>query len=164
MSPAEGPAARDRRDWGRRLFTPGDRRIVRSLTEALFCDQDASGALVPASPELVDRVTDELDLLAGAGSSDLRRGFRVLLVVIQWLPLFIVGAFSRMSELSLARRLAYLEALEHCRIGLLASLLMAFKIPMTMVAYELGPELRSTGFDRRTLGTRRALPMTRNAA
>ena len=68
-------------------------------------------------------------------------------------------AFSRASRLPLARRVYYLDKLEHCKIALLAMLLVAFKLPITMIAYEMGPELRLTGFDRETIATpRRIIP------
>jgi hypothetical protein len=37
----------------------------------------------------------------------------------------------------------------------LATLLVAFKLPLTMLAYEMDPELHSTGFDRATTATPR---------
>jgi hypothetical protein len=143
------------RDWDRRAFSPKRRRTIAALVEALFSDEDERG-LVPASPELVTRVTDEFDLLVGAGSIDLRRGYRVFLWLIEWLPIFILGVFSRASRLSLGRRLAYLQRLEHAKIPHLATLLVAFKLPLTILAFEQGPELRSTGFDRESLSAPRA--------
>jgi len=146
--------SRDSRDWGRRVLTPSRRRTIFALTEALFCTEDDRG-LVPPSREFCDRVVEEFDLLIGAGSSDLRRGYRVLAFLIEWLPLFFIGALSRASRLPLARRLAFLDRLEHARIGLLATLLVAFKLPLTIIAFERPPELRLTGFDRETLASRR---------
>jgi len=96
-----------------------------------------------------------MDLLIGAGSPDLRRGFRFLTWLIDWLPVLVIGAFSRASRLPLERRLAFLDALEHARIGLLTTLLIAFKLPLTMIAFETGPELHLTGFDRETTFSRR---------
>jgi hypothetical protein len=63
-----------------------------------------------------------------------------------------------MSRLPLGRRVAYLEALEGSRIGLLSMLLLAFKVPLCIPAFEEGEELLSTGFDRATTATRRRLP------
>src|SRR4051812_32770378 len=115
------------RDWGRRAFSKNQRRIVSALVQALF-SSESDGTLAPAPPALSDRVTDEFDLMIGAGSTDLRRGFRILVWLIEWLPIVVLGAASRASRLSLARRLSYLDRLEHAKLGLLATLLIAFKI------------------------------------
>jgi hypothetical protein len=64
-----------------------------------------------------------------------------------------------MSRLPLERRVAYLEALESSRVGLLAMLLVAFKVPLSIPAFEEGDELASTGFDRPTTASRRRLPV-----
>ena len=151
------------RDWGRRAFSPARRRTIASLVEALFSDESAAG-LVPAPAELTARVADEFDLLVGAGSTDLRRGFSLLAFLVEWLPLFVLGELSRASRLPLARRLAYLHRLEHSKLALLATLFIAFKLPLTMIAFELTPELGLTGFDRATISTpRRALKMAEAA-
>ena len=130
------------------------RQTIAALAEALFCTEDEKG-LVPASPELCDRITEEFDLLIGAASGDLRRGYRLFSWLIEWLPIFFLGTLSRASRLPLPRRLAYLDRLEHASIGLLATLLVAFKLPLTIIAFEQAPELRVTGFDRDTLATPR---------
>lgn len=145
------------RDWGRRAFSPSARNTLRALIEALFSDEHPDTGLEPARPELADRVVDEFDLYIGAGSSELRRGFRFLVLAIEWLPFFVVRSFSRASRLPLSQRIAYLQALEHSTLGLLTMLFVGLKLPLTMIAYETGPELRSTGFDRPSLGSRRVL-------
>jgi hypothetical protein len=142
------------RDWGRRAFGPARRRSIAALAEALFSSETPEG-LVPAPPALAERVADEFDLLVGAGSSDLHRGFRLLAFLVEWLPIFVLGEASRASRLSLARRLAYLHRLEHAKIALVATLFVAFKLPLTMIAFEVGDELGSTGFDRATISTAR---------
>jgi hypothetical protein len=142
------------RDWGRHAFSPARRRSIAALAEALFSDENEDG-LAPAPAGLCERVAEEFDLLIGAGSSDLRRGFRVLAFLVEWLPILVLGDLSRASRLPLGRRLAYLYRLEHARFALIATLFIAFKLPLTMIAYELGPELASTGFDRATISTPR---------
>ena len=142
------------RDWGRRALSPARRRTIAAVAEALFCTENERG-LVPAPRELTERITDEFDLLIGAGSPDLRRGFRLFGWLVEWLPLFFLGVLSRASRLPLDRRLAYLERLEHARWGLFAALLVSFKIPLTFIAFEQEPELRVTGFDRETISTSR---------
>jgi hypothetical protein len=146
---------KDSRDWGRRVFSAARRRTIFALVEALFSSEDTEGKLAPARPELAERITDEFDLLIGAGSVDLRRGYLVLAWLIDWAPVFFIGVLSRASRLPLARRLEYLDRLEHAKIALVATLLVAFKIPLTILAFEQSPELGLTGFDRDTLATRR---------
>lgn len=150
------------RDWGRRALSASSRAVVRALVDALFSDEDDDSGLSPARPDLAERVVDEFDLFIGAGSTDLRRGFVLLLLAIEWLPFFAIGAFSRASRLPLARRLAYLQALEHSKLGLFTMLFVGLKLPLTMLAFETGPELRATGFDRPSLGSRRGLHILRS--
>jgi len=152
MNPGEVPSSRD---WGRRAFSPKRKRSIAAVAEALLSDEDEQGQVVAPPQQLTDRVADEFDLLIGAGSSDLGRGFRILAWLIEWLPLFMIGAFSRASRLTLARRVRYLDAIEHAKIALLATLFVAFKLPITLIAFEVGPELRLTGFDRETTATPR---------
>jgi len=162
-SPIESPEAKapesariPKRDLGRRAFSPKTLRTVAAVSEALLADETEAGLQAPRA-ELVGRISDEFDLWIGAGSPDLRRGYRVLIALVEWLPLFILGVFARASRLSLASRLAYLERLERAPFALLASLVAAFKVPVTMLAFELDPELRLTGFDRATVSTPRTL-------
>ena len=100
-----------------------------------------------------DRACSAFDHAVGRSGPDLRRGFAVLSFVLEWLPLLVVGAPSRMSKLPMDWRIAYLEALESSRIGLLAMLMVAFKVPLCIPAFEEGDEvrltaLRSTSTDR----------------
>ncbi len=132
--------------------------------EAMLADEDAEGRLVPGSPEACERGVAWLSAATQQASSDVRRGFGVLAFLLEWLPLFVVGSPHRMTRLSLAERLRYLEALEQSRFGLLAMLLMAFKVPMGIAAFEQGEELRSTGFDRETTASRRSLTMAASGA
>jgi hypothetical protein len=159
----DGHDAADR-DWGRRGLSRHAVAVARSVVEALLSDEDPARGLVPPRAELVSRVVDEFDLLLGAGSPDIHRGFWLILFLVEWLPLFVIGAFSRTTRLPLARRVAYFEALEHTRIGLFAALVVGLKIPLSMIAYEVDPELRLSGFDRPTISSRRTLPIVRKAA
>ena len=61
--------------------------------------------------------------------------------------------------LSIDERVRYLEALEQSRIGLLSMLFVAFKVPLSLTAFEEGEELRMTGFNRESTVARRRLPM-----
>jgi hypothetical protein len=140
----------------RRAFSAKRLRSLSAIVEALL-SQDTEAGLVPPSPELTHRVVDELDVWIGAGSPDLGRGYRILSWLIEWLPIVVIGAVARASGLSLARRLAYLEKLERARFVFFAPLVAAFKVPITMLAFELDPELHSTGFDRAMVSTPRTV-------
>ncbi len=135
------------------------RRVAWAVAEALLCDEDEDGRLAPASAEVCERAVGALDRSLGRSSADLRRGFGVLTLLMDLLPLLVIGAFGRMSRLPLERRLAYLEALEASRFGLFAMLLVAFKVPLCIPAFEEGEELRMTGFDRESTASRRRLPI-----
>jgi hypothetical protein len=151
-------------DWGRSGLGAWQRRIASAALEALLADEDDEGRLVPCSPTASARGVDWLDAALGAGSSDLRRGFVAVSILLEWLPLFVIGAPRRMSRLPLDRRVAYLEALESSRLGLFSMLLVAFKVPLCIPAFEEGPELASTGFDRPTVNARRRLPQAPEGA
>jgi hypothetical protein len=154
---------RGRLDWGRPGFSARTRRVALAFTEALLADEDERGELVPGRPELCADAVANLDDGVGRSSADLRRGFGVLAFLMEWLPLLVILAPSRMSRLPLGRRLAYLEALEASRIGWLSMLLVAFKVPLCIPAFEEGEELASTGFDRPSTVARRRLPVARPA-
>ncbi len=144
-----------RLDWKRPGLSAWQRRVTLAFTEALLADEDEAGALIPGDPAACERAARWMDDSLGRSSADLRRGFVVLSLAMEWLPLFLIGAPSRMSRLPLARRVAYLEALEASRAGLVAMLLVAFKVPLSIPAFEDGGELASTGYDRPTLAARR---------
>ena len=153
-----------RLDWGRSGLDVWQRTVTSAVVEALFADEDEHGALIPGSPETCARATRWMDEAVGSTSADLRRGFFVLCLLMEWLPLVILFTPSRMSRLPLARRIAYLEALETSRSGLLSMLLVAFKVPLGIPAFEEGDELASTGFDRPGTAARRRLPVATGGA
>jgi hypothetical protein len=145
-------------DWKRSGLGAWQRRIASAALEAILADEDDHGRLVPGSPDACGRGVDWLDAALGAGSSDLRRGFVAITILLEWLPLVVLLAPGRMSRLPLGRRIAYLEALESSRLGLFSMLLVAFKVPLCIPAFEQGAELASTGFDRPSISARRRLP------
>lgn len=145
-------------DWKRPGLAPWQRRIASAALEALLADEDDEGRLVPGSRQACARGVDWLDAALGAGSGDLRRGFVAISILLEWLPLVVVLTPGRMSRLPLDRRVTYLEALESSRLGLFSMLLVAFKVPLCIPAFEEGPELASTGFDRPSTSARRRLP------
>jgi hypothetical protein len=154
---AGAPAGR--RDELRRGLSRRAERVARAALEALLADEDEAGHLVPPPRSTCDRGVDWLSHATGGASPDLRLTFGFLTLLLQLLPLFAIGVPRRMTSLSLADRIRYLEALEASRIGLLAMLVVAFKVPLCMAALEEGDELRSTGFDRPSTTSRRVLPV-----
>lgn len=152
----------DRLDWRRRGLSPRSRRVMLAIAEAMLADDEA-GELAPGSAEACARGVERLDLAVGASSADLRRGFGVLTFVVQLLPVFLIGVFARMTSLSLERRIAYLEALESSRVGLLAMLFVALKVPLCIPAFEDPVLLASTGFDRPSTTSRRRLAVAPRA-
>jgi hypothetical protein len=147
-----------------RGLPPRAERVARAAIEAMLADEDAAGRLIPPPAATCDRAVDWLTNAAGAASGDLRRGLRVLTFFLQMLPIVILGVPRRMTSLTLAERIRYLEALETHRVGLFAMLAMAFKVPMCIAAFEEGDELASTGFDRPDTVTRRSLLMAQTSA
>jgi hypothetical protein len=158
---SRAPDHPDRLDWPRPGLSARSTRVCIAACEALLADYDDEGRLVPGNAALCERTVASFDMSVGRGSTDLRRGFGVLSLALELLPLFIIGAFSRMSRLSIERRVAYFEALEASRIGLLSMLFVAFKLPLCIPAFEEGEELLSTGFDRESTVSRRSLPTVR---
>jgi hypothetical protein len=141
--------------WGRAIAT--------SLAEAMLADEDEAGAIIPAPPALAERAVDWLDRSVGRGSSTLRFGFAALCLLVELLPIVVLGAPSRMSRLPVARRVAYLEALEASRLGLFTMIAVAFKVPLVLAAFEAPEELAAIGYDRGDILARR-LPVARAAA
>lgn len=138
-------------DWNASGLPDFAKPICRAVTEAILCDEDERGELVPPDAATVDRVVHKLDLWLGTGSSQLANGFLALCAAVESLPLAVVGSPSRMTKLPLKERLHYLEKLEESENGLFSMLLVAFKIPLATAAFEEGELLRSTGFDRPNL-------------
>lgn len=156
-TPGRDGVPRHRLDWRRRGLSASTTRVAYAVLEAIMSDEDDAGRLVPGSPEMCTRAVGVLGDTVGRGSSDLRRGFAVLAFFMEWLPLLVIGAPSRASNLPLDRRVAYLEALESSRVGWFSMLFVAFKVPMCIPAFEEGEELATTGLDRPTTIARRAL-------
>ena len=145
----------DRLDWPGPGLSRRARRVAFAATEAFLADEDDHGEILPGSHTACERAVSAFDRAIGRSSADLRRGFAVLSFVLEWLPLFIVGKPSRMSRLPIDERVRYLEALESSKVGLLTMLMVAFKVPLCIPAFEEDAELALTGFDRETTVARR---------
>lgn len=145
---------------GRRELSDATWLVIDGLLEALVSDRPEGGALVGASAAMRRRVVPEFDDWVRHGSQMLRLALPALLWLIELMPLFVVGRFSRMSRLPLDARLHYLESLEAHPIGLFATAFMGVRTPILLLVWEEGDELRETGFDRETVSTPRKLPLT----
>jgi hypothetical protein len=156
--PTATGAREHRLDPPLRGLPPWARGVACSLAEALLADEDDAGTIVAAPAELVDRAVTWLDRSVGRGSSTLRLGFAALAALVELLPLLVIGAPSRMSRLPIARRVAYLEALEASRLGLFTMIAVAFKVPLVLAAFEAPQELAAIGYDRGDVSARR-LPL-----
>lgn len=129
-------------------LTPSGRRVVRAVCEALLCDADARGRLVPPPAVLVEDVVERFDAQLGAGSLELRSGFKMLCKLMDRAPLVILGSLQRTTELTLQERVAFLELMENAKVGLVATALVAMKVPLSMHAYESGALYAATGCTR----------------
>jgi hypothetical protein len=130
--------------------------VCTSVTEALLADEVA-GRLVPGERAIVDRAVQKLDLWLGTGSVQLQNGFLALCGAMEAAPLLTVRKAKRFTQLSLEDRLHVLERLEEHDNGLFTMLLTAFKVPLVTAAFEEGPLLFETGFDRLNLIVPRVL-------
>lgn len=139
----------------RRGLDGESRFILRAFCEALLSDEDERGRVLAPRADVVDHVVDQFDLLVGSGSVTLRAGMRALARVVERLPALVLGVVAPMTELTLSERVVYLEALENSRVGLMATAVIAFKIPLSMIAYERPEGLALMGFERPTIQTPR---------
>lgn len=153
------PAGAHPLDWRRSGLPSFARRICRSVAEAILCDENERGELVPPDDDMLDRAVRRLDLWLGTGSVQLATAFLALCVGIETLPLVVVRTPRRMTKLPLRDRIHYLEKLEESENGMLSMLLVAFKVPLATVAFEEGELLHSTGFNREDLIVRRKLEL-----
>lgn len=142
-------------EHGRHGLDAESRFIVRSFCEALLSDEDDRGRVIAPAASEVDRVVAGYDLLVGAGSLTLRNGMRALARVLNRLPVVILGTLAPMTELTLTERVVYLEAMENSRVGLMATAVVAFKIPLSMLAYEQEAGLALMDFERPSIQTPR---------
>lgn len=147
-----------RLDWNRPGLSARSRRVMLAAAEAMYSDEDGDGRPSAADSAVCERAVDGLDRLVGSASGVIRHGFAVFTLAMQVLPLFVLGRFALMTSLTLDERIRYLEALERSRLGFIAMLFVAIKVPMTICAFEEGDELRSTGFDRPDTVARRKRP------
>jgi len=155
------PAGAHPLDWRKSGLPAFAKRICRSVAEAILCDENERGELVPPDAATLDRVVHKLDHWLGTGSGQLGAGFLALCLAIDSLPIAVIRSPRRMTKLSLRDRIHYLEKLEESENGMLSMLLVAFKVPLATSAFEEGELLHSTGFDREDLIVRRKLDVVK---
>ncbi len=68
------------------------RRVTSAVIEALLADEDDRGALIPGGAEACARAYAGSTTRSVGAAPDLRRGFVLLSLLMEWLPLFVIGA------------------------------------------------------------------------
>jgi hypothetical protein len=126
-------------DFQRTTLSANHRTVVRALAEAMF---SADGE-VPAAR--LDRLVTEVDRYISPASKTLRFGLVVLLVAIQWSPVFFLR-LRTFDALSVDERVKHLERLERSKVATLALLVFAYKTLLTMLFYEDPAEQRALGY------------------
>lgn len=135
------------RDWERRTFGPFARRALRGIGEALFTDPHDPAESNAAAR--FDWLVDDADAMVSSGSRQLRWGIRIAIVLVELLPLFVIGKPRLASSLSLEQRERYLIELEASRITQLALLAVLFKTFLTVLYFEHPEAAPHLGYDAR---------------
>lgn len=117
--------------------------LARVLAATIFDD----GHGVPA--ERLDWLVAEYADFTRAVGAKTRLGFRGALLLLQLLPLFVVGVPLPMTWLSPSRRHRYLEKMEAS--ALFTVLVTATKMPMALIYFEHPEVMATTGYDGRPM-------------
>ncbi len=144
-------------DWGRSGVSAGGLRVAKAAAEAYLCEPDGAGGVRAPSAQWVRQIVEQYDLSIGHASLTVRLGMKVILTLVEWLPVVFLRRWSRFTRLPLAERLAYLERFEAHPHGLVASVSYALKVPLLIPAFEEGEALAMTGFDRESIVSARRL-------
>jgi hypothetical protein len=124
----------------RRTLTPRDRRVLRSVAEAMF-SQDGE-----VERERLDTHLDQVDAFISAASKPLRAGLRIALFIVQIAPLLFFYRMRLIEGLSVDERVEVLARLERSRLANLSLAFIGWRTVMTLVFYEHPAELRSMGY------------------
>jgi hypothetical protein len=135
------------RDWQRVTFGPFARRAILSVAEALFTDDTL--AIDEGAKARFDWLVLDADAMISNGSRQLRAGMRMSILLLELLPLFVVGRFARCSSLPLATRVLYLQRLEAGPITQLALLVVLWKSLLTILYFEHPEAAPHLGHDGR---------------
>jgi hypothetical protein len=129
------------RDWENRALSARQKAVARALAEAMFDDGTTDGMA-----ERLAWTIDELDKLLGFAGYVTRFGLKVLLFVLQVLPVFMGFGFARMSGLKRKQRLAFLESVEQSRVPFVSTAYFAWKTALTVTYFEHPDALLETGY------------------
>lgn len=135
------------RDWERTTYGAYEKRVLRAMAEAFFTDPDE-----PADRGARARfgwLVDDVDDFISQASPTLRWGTRVAVWLVDWLPLFFIGRFSRCENLPLDERERYLATVEESPLPRVAVLVVMFKTLMTILYFEHPEAAPVLGYDGR---------------
>lgn len=133
------------RDWQRTTFGPFARRTIAALAEAMFTHPDDppdAGARAR-----FEWLAGDADAYVSNASALMRIGFWCMLLVLELLPLFVVGRLSRCSSLRLEVRVRYLEKLDRGRVVFLALFVTVWKTLLTILYFEHPEAAPMLGYD-----------------
>ena len=135
------------RDWERTTFGPFARRVIVGLCGAFFTDPDAPPDEGAAAR--FEWVSKDADAYVSNASGQMRFGFWMMLFVLEMLPLFVVGRWSRCSSLPLDVRVRYLDKLDRGPAVFLALFVTAWKTLLTILYFEHPEAAPKLGYDGR---------------
>lgn len=138
-------------DWGRSGVSAGGLRVATAAAEAFLCERDGAGGVRAPRAQWVRQIVEQYDVSIGHASLTVRMGMRIILTLVEWMPVVLLRRWSRFTRLPLAERLTYLERMEAHPHGLVASVSYALKVPLLIPAFEEGEALVMTGFDRESI-------------
>ena len=135
------------RDFERSTFGPFARRAIRGAAEAFFTDPEE-----PADRGADARMAwlvEDADDMVSHGSTQLQTGLRIAIVVLELLPIFVVGRLALASSLTLDERVHFLRKIETGPITFLALLVVAWKTLLTVLYFEHPEAAPRMGYDGR---------------
>ena len=144
------------RDFERTTFGPFARRAIRGAAEAFFTDPNE-----PADRGAEARMTwliADADDMVSHGSTQLQMGLRIAIVVLELLPLIVMGRFVLASSLTLEERVRFLRRVETGPITFLSLLVIAWKTLLTVLYFEHPEAAPHMGYDGRHDVYKRGLP------
>jgi len=150
------------RDFERKTFGPFARRAIRGAAEAFFTDPDEPSDR-GAEARMVWLVADADDMVSH-GSVQLQTGLRIGILVLELLPVFVIGRFALASSLTLEERVYFLRKVETGPITFLALLVIAWKTILTVLYFEHPEMAPHLGYDGRHDRYKRGLPIVTGEA
>jgi hypothetical protein len=114
-------------------------KIARAVAASLF--DPGTGAAMPV--ERMDWLERELKEFTSYAGPKTTFGLGLALVLIQWLPLFMIGKLGRFTRLAAPDQLRVLEAFERSR--LLSPLLAVTRILLSLLYFERADVMKEAG-------------------